>query len=135
MLLAAALPLAATRLFASTTLLFWARLEAQHPVGRWQAQRDSLIATIPVGYADGYPRHAKDGTPVVVDGQCCPLAGRVSMDMITVDVTDLARPVLGAAVELWGRQLPVGEVAAAAETISYQLLTGISARVRRQQLT
>lgn len=103
--------------------------------GRWQAQRDSLIATIPVGYADGYPRHAKDGTPVVVDGQRCPLAGRVSMDMITVDVTDLARPALGAAVELWGRQLPVGEVAAAAETISYQLLTAISARVRRQQLT
>ena len=100
--------------------------------GRWQAQRDSLIATVPVGYADGYPRHAADGTPVMVAGQRCALAGRVSMDMITVDVTDLDGVGIGSPVELWGSQLGVGEVAAAAQTISYQLLTGVSARVTRR---
>ena len=55
----------------------------------WTAQRQSHIATVAVGYGDGYPRHAPNGTPVLVNGVKCPLVGRVSMDMITVDVTDL----------------------------------------------
>lgn len=100
--------------------------------GRWRAECDSLIATLPLGYADGYPRHAPDGTPVLVAGQRAPLAGRVSMDMITVDVTGLADISLGSGAELWGPTLPVGEVATAADTISYQLLTGVSARVPRR---
>ncbi len=100
--------------------------------GRWRAERDSLLATVALGYADGYPRHAADGTPVLVAGQRACLAGRVSMDMITVDVTGLPEVAVGSAVELWGQSLPVGEVAAAADTISYQLLTGLSARVPRR---
>ena len=59
--------------------------------GTWVAQRPSRIATVTIGYGDGYPRHAPNGTPVLVNGQRAPLAGRVSMDMITVDVTDLQR--------------------------------------------
>jgi len=100
--------------------------------GRWRAERDSLLATVALGYADGYPRHAADGTPVLVAGQRARLAGRVSMDMITVDVSGLRGVALGSAVELWGQNLPVGEVALAADTISYQLLTGLSARVPRR---
>jgi alanine racemase len=61
--------------------------------GRWQASKPTRVATVPVGYADGYPRTARNGTPVLIDGVECPLIGRVSMDMITVDVTALASVV------------------------------------------
>ncbi len=99
---------------------------------RWRAQRPSRIATVAVGYADGYPRHAPNGTPVLVNSERVPLVGRVSMDMITVDVTDLVDVQVGDEVELWGTQLPVDEVALAADTIAYDLLTGVSARVPRE---
>ncbi len=79
--------------------------------GRWTAQRKSRIATIPVGYGDGYPRTAENGTPVIVEGLRCPLVGRVSMDMITVDVTDCPAAQINSPVELWGEQLCVDEVA------------------------
>ncbi len=98
---------------------------------RWQARRDSLIATVACGYGDGYPRHAPDGTPVAVNGQRVALAGRVSMDMITVDVTDLESVSIGDPVELWGPQISVDEVAELSGTISYELLTGVTARVPR----
>ena len=97
----------------------------------WQAQRESVIATIGIGYADGYPRHCPNGTPVIVNGHRVPLVGRVSMDMITVDVTDIPAPVPGDKVELWGAQLSVDEVARYAGTISYELVTRISPRVPR----
>ena len=99
--------------------------------GRWVAKRPSRIATLAVGYADGYPRHAPDGTPTFVNGQAAPIAGTVSMDMVTIDVTDNPGVAVGDLVELWGRNVPVTEVAARAGTISYDLLTGVSSRVPR----
>lgn len=97
----------------------------------WTAPRDSIIATVGIGYADGYPRHCPTGTPVVVRGQRGQLVGRVSMDMITIDVTDIPGASLGDDVELWGQQLPVDEVADRAGTISYELITRVSGRVPR----
>lgn len=97
----------------------------------WRAQRPSTIATIPVGYGDGYPRNAPSGTPVMINGVPAPLAGRVSMDMITVDVTDLAAIQVGDKVELWGKNLRVNEVAIWVDTSPYELLTRIPARLRR----
>ncbi|WP_339879975.1 alanine racemase [Pseudidiomarina gelatinasegens] len=99
--------------------------------GTWTAERPSLIATVAIGYADGYPRHAHNGTPVIINGQEAPLAGTVSMDMITVDVTDLNAIAIGDDVELWGPNLSVARVAKHADTISYDLLTSITARVPR----
>jgi alanine racemase len=99
--------------------------------GDWQARRSSLIATIPAGYGDGYPRTAPSGTPVLVAGHRAPLAGRVSMDLITVDVTDLDDVGIGSDVELWGEHLSVNEVAAGAGTIGYELLARMPARVPR----
>ena len=98
---------------------------------RWRAERSSRIATVAIGYGDGYPVHAPDGTPVLVNGQRCPLVGRVSMDMITVDVTHLDEVALGNEVVLWGQGLSVNEVAASAGTISYELLTRMPRRVPR----
>jgi alanine racemase len=99
--------------------------------GRWQARRPSRIATIAIGYGDGYPRHARDGTPVLVAGSRCPLAGRVSMDMITVDVTDHAAVKIGDRAVLWGENPTVDEVAGCADTIGYELLAGLPARLPR----
>ena len=97
----------------------------------WTADRTSVIATVAVGYADGYPRHAQNGTPVFVGGKVMPLVGTVSMDMITVDVTDHSSIAVGDRVELWGSKVLVSEVAECAGTISYELLTGVTARVPR----
>jgi alanine racemase len=102
---------------------------------RWRADRDSTIATVAAGYADGYPRHARNGTPVLINGKPAKLAGTVSMDMIGVDVTDTYHE--GSAIKvgdtaiLWGDQLRVETIASYADTISYTLLTGISDRVKR----
>ena len=98
---------------------------------RWQAERDSLIATVAVGYGDGYPRHACNGTPVLINGQQGKLAGTVSMDMIGVDITDVDHVAIGDTAILWGDQLPVETIARCANTISYTLLTGITRRVKR----
>ena len=95
----------------------------------WVAKKASTIATIPIGYADGYPRHAANGTPVLVNGHRVPLAGRVSMDMISVDISGLEQAQLGDPVELWGENLGVNEVATSAGTIGYELLAGLSGRV------
>ena len=98
---------------------------------KWTANRDSKIATLAVGYADGYPRHAKNGTPVLINNLRVPLVGRVSMDLISVDVTDLDEVDIGDKAELWGKKLSAHEVAEFAETITYDLLTGVSERVPR----
>lgn len=95
----------------------------------WVAERPSIIGTIAIGYGDGYPRHAPSGTPVLVNGQRVPLTGRVSMDAISVDLTDLENVNVGDPVELWGENLSVNEVAARAGTISYELLAGLTGRV------
>ena len=97
----------------------------------YTATKNERIAVIACGYADGYPRSAGTGTPVLVAGQRTHIVGRVSMDKITVDVTDLNLARVGSSVELWGVQLPVDEVAAAAGTIGYELLTAVAPRVSR----
>jgi alanine racemase len=93
------------------------------------AKTDMRIAVIAGGYADGYLRSAPNGTPVLVDGVRAPLFGRVSMDKITVDVSCVPTAQVGSAVELWGEHLGVDEVAAHCGSISYELLTGVTARV------
>lgn len=98
---------------------------------QWVAERPSRIATLAIGYADGYPRHAPNGTPVWLNGVEVPLAGTVSMDMITVDVTDLEHLEVGDEAELWGPNLAVAKVAEAIGTITYELLTRVSERVPR----
>ncbi|MCQ8896216.1 alanine racemase [Limnobacter humi] len=96
---------------------------------RWQATRSSRIGVVACGYADGYPRHAPDGTPVVAAGQRVPLAGRVSMDMLTIDITDAPQVQLGSDVELWGEALSIDEVAEHAGTIGYELMCALAPRV------
>ena len=100
--------------------------------GRWRAERPSRIGTVAVGYADGYPRHAPDGTPTRVGGEIARLAGIVSMDMITVDLTDVPRAVPGDLVTLWGEGLPVATVAGYVGSTGYELLTRVSQRVPRE---
>src|SRR6185369_9019756 len=97
--------------------------------GAWRAERDSSIAILAAGYGDGVPRHLVNGTPVLVAGARYPLVGRVSMDMIAVDVTGAPRVIAGSKANIWGEGLPVEEVAAHAETIPYELLCGVSQRV------
>ena len=80
------------------------------------------VGTIACGYADGYPRHAPSGTPVWLNGKEAPLVGRVSMDMIVVDVSQHDNTQVGDFAELWGENLSVDSVAHYAETISYELL-------------
>jgi alanine racemase len=90
--------------------------------GRFVAARPTRVGLVAFGYADGYPRSAPHGTPVAVGGRMAPLIGRLSMDMLTVDVTDLPTASLGTEVELWGPKVPVDGVAARAGTIAYELL-------------
>jgi alanine racemase len=93
--------------------------------GGYVAQRPTRVGLVAMGYADGYPRTAPAGTPVAVDGQAAPLIGRVSMDMLTVDLTGLPGAGIGSAVELWGPQVDVNAVAQAAGTLSYELLCNV----------
>ncbi|PKO54004.1 MAG: alanine racemase [Betaproteobacteria bacterium HGW-Betaproteobacteria-20] len=94
------------------------------------AQRDSVVGVVACGYADGYPRSAGNGTPAAVDGKRTQLIGRVSMDMLFVDLTDItqakmASPKIGSIVELWGDQVPANDVATAAGTIAYELFCNV----------
>lgn len=100
--------------------------------GAWRAQRDTRIAVVAAGYGDGYPRSTASGAPVQVDGRRAPLVGRVSMDMITVDVTDLPPVSVGDPVVLWGEDVPAEEVARHAGTIAYELICGVSQRVAHE---
>lgn len=100
---------------------------------RFVTSRPTRIGVVAMGYADGYPRHAVDGAPVLIDGKAGVLAGRVSMDMLTVELTDLPEAGVGSKVELWGKHLPVARVAAHADTIAYTLLAGVR-RVKRHYL-
>lgn len=95
----------------------------------WVASKRSKIGTISIGYEDGYPRHAVNGTPVLVNGQRVPLAGRVSMGMLSVDLSSLDNVEPGDPVELWGENLSVNEVASYAGTIGYEILSGLTGRI------
>ena len=97
--------------------------------GVWRAPRSSRLAIVAAGYGDGLPRSIPSGAVVLIGGVRAPLAGRVSMDMIAADITDLPPVSVGDRVELWGTHLPVEELAAAAGTVPYELLCGVSQRV------
>ncbi len=99
--------------------------------GTWTAKRTSLIATIGVGYGDGYPRQATEGTPLLINQQKAGLVGRVSMDSINVDVSQLDTVNIADKVILWGDGLAIEEIAASSETISYDLMCGVTQRVPR----
>jgi len=98
--------------------------------GTFVAERPTRVGLVAIGYADGYPRSAATGTPVTIDGQSSRLIGRVSMDMLTVDLTDLPESGIGSPVELWGRQVDINHVAQCANTIAYELLCN-GKRVKR----
>jgi len=107
-------------------------LKANESVGygaQYTASRPHRVGVIACGYADGYPRHAPNGTPVCVLGTKVRLAGRVSMDMITVDLTDVPDARVGSPVVMWGEGMPVDDVAAAAATVGYELLCAVAPRV------
>lgn len=97
--------------------------------GHWVAPRDSVIGIAAAGYADGYPWHVGGGTPVGIRGQTAPVIGRVSMDMLTIDLTDVSGAVPADRVVLWGDEPTIEEVSAAARTIPWTLMTGINRRV------
>ena len=98
--------------------------------GQWTADKDTRIGIAAIGYGDGYPRHAPNGTPVLVNDARAPLVGRVSMDMIAVDLCMQPDARVGDTVVLWGPELPVEEIARAAGTIAYELLCGVTQRVK-----
>lgn len=100
----------------------------------WVCPHDMPVGVVAMGYGDGYPRHAVSGTPVLVNGQRVPLIGRVSMDMLSVDLSSQPQACIGDAVTLWGEGLPVEEVARWANTIPYQLLCGVTPRVKFVEL-
>lgn len=97
--------------------------------GAYTASRAHRVGVIACGYADGYPRHAPNGTPVLVCGKKARMAGRPSMDMLTVDLTDVPEARVGSPVVLWGEGLPVDDVANAASTVGYELLCAVAPRV------
>lgn len=107
-------------------------LEAGETVGygsTFTASRAMRIGVVACGYADGYPRHAPNGTPVWIDGAICSVAGRVSMDMIMVDLTNAPHAHVGSPAQLWGEHVPIDDVAHAAKTVGYELMCALAARV------
>jgi alanine racemase len=102
--------------------------------GKWVCDKPSRVGTVAMGYADGYPRHAKNGTPVLVDGKLTQIIGRVSMDMLAVDLTALPEAGVGSHVEFWGDNLKASEVATYCDTIPYTLFTGITRRVHKKYI-
>jgi alanine racemase len=107
-------------------------LSAQETVGygrKFAANEEMRIGVVACGYADGYPRVAPEGTPAIVDGVRTRLVGRVSMDMLTVDLTPCPTAGVGSRVELWGNALPIDDVAQACGTIGYELMCAVAPRV------
>jgi alanine racemase len=96
---------------------------------RFIAERQTRIGVVACGYADGYPRHAPNGTPIAIAGKRTRTVGRVSMDMLYADLTDIPEADIGSPVELWGTQVPVDAVAEASGTVGYELLCALAPRV------
>ncbi|MCW8844430.1 MAG: alanine racemase [Gammaproteobacteria bacterium] len=120
-----------------TELIAIRKVAAGEAVGygsAWRANRDSSIGVAAIGYGDGYSRHLGNGTPVLLHGKRVPLVGRVSMDMITVDLTDHPQARVGDSLTLWGKGLPVEEIAQLAGTIPYEMLCGVTQRVSVEYL-
>ncbi len=103
--------------------------------GDWMCPEDMPVGVVAIGYGDGYPRHAPPGTPVLVNGERMPIIGRVSMDMLAVDLRKLPDAKVGDPVVLWGAGLPVEEIATLSGTIGYELLCRVTARVPRIEST
>ena len=95
----------------------------------YRAAAAHRLGVVACGYADGYPRQARNGTPVLVCGKRVRLVGRVSMDMLTVDLTEVPEARVGTPVVLWGEGLPVDDVAYMAGTVGYELLCAVAPRV------
>jgi len=111
-----------------------AQVPAGESVGygaRWTAPKPTTVGTVAAGYADGYPRHAPNGTPTMVNGKIAPLVGNVSMDMLTIDLSEAGTVEIGDSVELWGQTVAINDVAKRSGTIGYELMTGVSSRVPR----
>ncbi len=122
----------------SSRLIAVKRLRQGEAVGyghRWRAPQDTCLGVVGIGYGDGYPRHAADGTPVWLNGREVPLVGQVSMDMICVDLGPAAKDQPGDEVVLWGPELAVERVAQAAGTIAYELLCRLTRRVKFSQVS
>ncbi|WP_336797830.1 catabolic alanine racemase DadX [Erwinia aphidicola] len=96
---------------------------------RYRAAGEQRIGVVACGYADGYPRHAPTGTPIVVDGTLTRTVGAISMDMITVDLTPCPQAGIGSKVELWGNNVKIDDVAAASGTVGYELMCALARRV------
>ncbi|WP_058527146.1 alanine racemase [Legionella erythra] len=102
--------------------------------GSWQTSKPSVIGVVAAGYGDGYPRHIAQNTPVWVNGVHAPIVGRVSMDMLTIDLSHCPTVKIGDPVELWGQYIPVETIAMSAGTIAYELLCQFSPRVRQDKI-
>lgn len=123
-----------TAMTLTSTLIAVRDVKAGHAVGyggRWVSERDTKMGVVAIGYGDGYPRSAPDGTPVLVNGREVPIAGRVSMDMITVDLGPDSKDKVGDEVTLWGPKLPPERIAEWVGTIAYELVCQITPRVVR----
>ena len=103
--------------------------------GDWVCPQDMSVGVVGIGYGDGYPRHATVGTPVLIDGKRTSLVGRVSMDMICIDLRECPDAQVGSEVILWGEGLSAEEVANSASTIAYDLFCGVTSRVPRDYIT
>jgi alanine racemase len=117
----------------STRLIAVNRINRGERVGysaTWECPEDMPVGVAAIGYGDGYPRSVPAGTPVLVNGRRAPIIGRVSMDLMTIDLRGQPEAKVGDPVVLWGPDLPVEEIAAAAGTISYELSCSITRRVR-----
>jgi len=107
-------------------------LRKGEPVGygaTWRCPEDMPVGVVAAGYGDGFPRHAKSGTPILVNGVRCSLIGRASMDMLTVDLRNKPEAKIGDRIVLWGESLPIEEIAQHADTIPYELLCGVHKRL------
>ena len=116
----------------SSKILAVQNLEVGDSLGyghQFTASKKTRIGVVACGYADGYPRHAPNGTPIAVAGKLTKTLGRVSMDMMFADLTDIPEADIGSSVELWGALVSVDAVAKAANTISYELLCAVAPRV------
>jgi alanine racemase len=119
----------------TTRLIAVKEVRAHETVGyaaTWAAPADGRIGIAAMGYGDGYPRHAPSGTPALVRDRTAPIVGRVSMDMLALDLAQLPEALIGDEVTLWGRDLAVEGIAGLAGTIAYELLCGITGRVHVQ---
>lgn len=97
----------------------------------WACPKDMTVGVVAMGYGDGYPRHIAAGTPVLVNQQQTSILGRISMDMLTIDLSEQANAAVGDAVILWGKGLPIEYIARSANTIAYELLCQVTARAKK----